>query len=125
MRELSERLARLHSLLLDRERATYERGRGAVAGGQLLHAVLHDEHFAWLRALSALMAQIDELVDTDGLIAFEAAQGGYRAAYRLLKSDAGGVFHEKYLDALQESPDVVMAHADVSEVLRAGLRARD
>ena len=85
---------------------------------ELLQLLLHDEHFAWLRSLSMLMARIDALVDADESVADDEAQGVLRETYRLLKSGESGVFQDKYRDALQESPDVVMAHAGISELLR-------
>ena len=118
LRNLSAGLIRLHALLLDRERRTYENRHGPVGPRELLQLLLHGEHFAWLRSLSILMARIDELVDAGEPVAVDDAQGLLRETYRLLKSGDGGVFQDKYRDALQESPDVVMAHAGISEVLR-------
>ena len=118
LRDLSKALVRLHSLLLERERRAYETEHGAVASPRLLQLLLNDAQFAWLRALSGLMAQIDELVDADEAIGAADAQAVLRETHRLLKSGDSGVFHDKYRDALQESPDVVMAHARISEMLR-------
>jgi len=118
LRTLSAGLMRLHSLLLDRERRDYENQHGTVEPRELLQLLLHDEHFAWLRSLSMLMARIDALVDADESVADDEAQGVLRETYRLLKSGESGVFQDKYRDALQESPDVVMAHAGISEMLR-------
>jgi hypothetical protein len=107
-------LLRLHKLLLDRERRAYEDLNGAVASGDLLRLLLQDEQFAWLRPLSRMIAQMDDLVDTDEAIAQGDAQRAYGEAYRLLKSGDSGAFQDKYRHALQESPDIVMAHAHVS-----------
>jgi len=119
LRDLSRRLVRLHGLLLDRERQAYERRHGAIPPGSLFNLLLHDPQFAWLRALSGMVARIDEQVDADEPLVPEAVERLFREAYRLLKSDDRSAFHDKYLDALQDSPDVVMAHADVSKVLTA------
>jgi hypothetical protein len=118
LRDLSARLTRLHGLLLDRERRAYEARHGTVGAHELLTLLLHDAQFAWLRALSSMMAQIDAAVDQEEAITAADAQRALRATYQLLKSGDSGPFQDKYRDALQESPDVVMAHADVSRVLR-------
>ena len=118
LRELSRRLAELHRLLLDRERAEYERRHGAIPSGRMLQLVLNDAHFAWLRELSSAMARIDEAVDADDPITARDVEAAFREVHRLLKSADTDTFQEKYRDALQESPDVVMAHAAISEVLR-------
>ena len=109
---------RLHALLMDRERRAYERTYGPVSPGELLRLLLGDEQFAWLRSLSGLMAQVDEVVDASEPVAAADAERLRRATYRLLKSDDGGVFHEKYREALQDSPDVVMAHAKITAALQ-------
>jgi hypothetical protein len=119
LREISRRLLRLHRMLLERERHAYETRHGAVSSGDLLRLLLEDEHFAWLRPLSTLIAQMDEVVDMDEPLAPSDAQKAFREVYRLLKSGESGAFQEKYRQALQDSPDVVMAHADVSSVLPA------
>src|SRR5258705_1462426 len=117
LRALSERLTRLHRLLLDRERLVYEARHGAVPSRDLFNLLLHDAAFAWLRPLSQMVARIDELVDTKEPLAEQDARRLLQEAHALLKSDARDAFHDKYRDALQECPDVVMAHADVSTIL--------
>ena len=119
LREISRRLLRLHRILLDRERHAYEVRHGAVSPGDLLRLLLNDEHFAWLRPLSMLIAKMDELVDADEPMAAADAETAFRAVYRLLKSGDRGAFQDTYRQALQDSPDAVMAHARVSAVLPA------
>ena len=104
-------------MLLDGARHAYEARHGAVSSGDLLRLLLHDEHFAWLRPLSALIATMDELIDADEPIASSDAQKMFGEVRRLLKSGDSGAFQDKYRQALQDSPDVVMAHAGVSAIL--------
>jgi hypothetical protein len=122
MRELSARLLALHKLLLDREREAYEQMHGPADAGQMLRLLLHEEQFAWLRPLSKLVAQMDDLVDSDEPISKEDAERTYGAAFRLLGSGDRGAFQDKYRDALQASADVVMVHASIRAVLRVGGR---
>ena len=117
MRVLSSRLLRLHGVLLDRERRAYEERHGSIASRELLHLLLHDARFAWLRSLSSMIAKIDEVVDADEPLPPQSLQSAFREAHRLLKSGTGGDFQDKYHLALQDSPDVIMAHAAVSRVL--------
>src|SRR3569833_2095036 len=50
-----------HKLLLDREKASYEKTHGVIAGpGPYLALVMNDPHFAWLKQLSTLVVEIDE-----------------------------------------------------------------
>jgi hypothetical protein len=117
IRDLSTRLLRLHSILLDRERRAYEDRHGSVPSHQLFQLVLYDAQFSWLRSLSAMIANLDAIVDADEPISAENVRRVFREAYALLKSGEGGEFQAKYIVALQDSPDVIMAHAAVSRVL--------
>ena len=117
LNDLSRLLLQLHGLLLNRERRAYERRHGAVQSRTLLDLLLYDEDFAWLRSLSGLVAHIDELVSADDAPPGELAERVFAEATRLLKSGEQSPFHHKYRDALQESPEIVMAHAEVSKLL--------
>jgi hypothetical protein len=119
LRELGAQLVPLHALLMERERRAYESRYGAVRSHELLRLLVHDERFAWLRSLSGLMARIEELLDAEELLVVAHAQSLFREAYALLKSGDTGAFHDKYREALQESPDVVMTHAGISKLLRS------
>ena len=117
LRDLSDRLVRLHKTLLDFERAAYEATHGRVrSSGELLELLLHHEQFLWLRSLSGVMARIDEALD-DPQAGRPDVEKFFRETYGLLRSGRGGVFESRYHTALQESPDVVMAHADVVKLL--------
>ena len=117
LRDLSTRLLRLHGVLLDRERRAYEDLHGSVPSHQLFQLVLYDAQFSWLRSLSAMIANLDAIVDADEPISPENVRSVFREAFLLLKSGEGGDFQAKYIVALQESPDVIMAHAAVSRLL--------
>ena len=58
--DLRHALLHLHKTLLDWERAAHERVHGRGSSNDLLQAILHDERFAWLRPMSALIVRIDE-----------------------------------------------------------------
>src|SRR6266852_2386454 len=61
--ELRTRMLHLHKILLEMERADFERGSGRLTGGELLQLVINHPRFAWLRQISALVVQIDETLD--------------------------------------------------------------
>jgi hypothetical protein len=113
LRDLSGRLLQLHSVLLDRERRAYEEAHGAVTARHLLQLLLGDERFAWLRSLSQMIARIDEALDEKEPGSPLPTARYFDEAQRLLRSGGPGEFETKYAEALQASPDVVMAHADV------------
>jgi hypothetical protein len=122
LRDLNTRLLRLHGVLLDRERRAYEDRHGSVPSYELFQLVLYDAQFTWLRSLSGMIANLDAIVDADEPISPENLRSAFREVFQLLKSGEGGDFQAKYIVALQESPDVIMAHAAVSRVLSAAPR---
>jgi len=115
LRELRDRLLRLHAALLARERRAWEATHGPVTSGQFLQLLIHDDAFAWLRPLSGIIAAVEAALDEDEPPA--DVEPFFRDAQRLLRSGEVGAFTPKYQAALQESPDIVMAHADVVKTL--------
>ncbi|MDN5942056.1 MAG: hypothetical protein L0H94_09255 [Nitrospira sp.] len=118
--QLRRALLRLHKALLDDERVSYERVYGRIASnGEFLQLVLGHAWFAWLRPLSQLVAQLDELGDED-----ESSGGADTttliASVRTLLTplEEGTGFGKHYYDALHRTPDVGLAHAAVRALLR-------
>jgi hypothetical protein len=112
--KLRIKLLRLHKLLLETERLTYEQVRGQVSRGELLQLVISHEQFAWLHRLSALILQFDELLHTGEPVTPEIIEAIDSDVRTLLSPDKlGDEFAVKYDTALQRHPDVVLAHADV------------
>jgi hypothetical protein len=105
-------------MLLDTERITYEQVRGRVSSGELLQLVIEHEQFAWLHRISELVVQIDEMLGADEPVSLDDVRNLITYARTLLTpSEVGNAFERKYYNALQREPGVVLAHADVSELL--------
>ena len=118
LRELRNKLLRLHKMLLDTERITYEQVRGRVSSGELLQLAIEHEQFAWLHRISELVVQIDEMLQADEPVSLDDVQNLIANARTLLTpSETGNAFARKYYHALQREPNVVLAHAEVSELL--------
>ena len=117
--EMSRLLLRLHKALLDDERLAYERVHGRIASnGAFLQLVLGDPWFAWLRPLSQLMVRVDELDESREPAAPDDIATLVASARTLLTpSEEGEGFGRHYYDALQRSPDVGLAHAEVRALL--------
>lgn len=117
--EVRRALLRLHKVLLDAERASYERGRGSVGGsGEFLQLVLNDPWFAWLRPFSELIVRMDELLEpAQGATEEEALAALGQAAALVRPADGGEEFGRRYRETLQRSPDAVLAHAGLSGLL--------
>ena len=118
LRELRHRLLHVHKILLDMERADFELASGPLNSGELLQLVINHPQFAWLRKISALVVQIDEMLDAEEPATPSGLQSVLSQARSLMTLSTDEVFREKYQAALQRNPDVVMAHAEVTKLLR-------
>ena len=119
VRNLRRTLLHLHKVLLEDERAAYERVHGQVNSGELLQLLISHEQFAWLHALSELVVEIDEMFDADESVTLESAQSVLENAARLLTpAETGNDFERKYFAALQREPDAVLAHREARALLK-------
>jgi hypothetical protein len=123
VQELSTELKVLHKALLEAGRTQYELQHGPIAGAtQLLHLLVHDAAFAWLRPLSELMADLDEILDATGpstgeSLASDESQGAVRAELEHLLSPAGGELWSALTTFLQQEPNVAIAYARIRQIL--------
>jgi hypothetical protein len=107
---------RLHRALLEWERRGYERAHGRQVATELLQALLHDPAFAWLRLLSDAIVRVDQMLADPADADEETILVQVRA---LASPDAEGTpYAQRYLQAIQESPDAVLAHRDLLALLR-------
>ena len=118
LRAISRALVRLHKALLDHERVQFERVRGRIeSSGEFLQLVLHDDWFAYLRPLSALVVQIDELLDAEEATKEDAGALIGQARTMLKPSETGSEFERRYYAAIQSDPEVIFAQRDVLRFL--------
>lgn len=119
-------LLRLHKKLLDAERERYEREHGRIENGSaLLQLVINDPFFAWLRKLSELVVEIDERMEGEEPMNDEGARAMFDQIRTMMQpSPRGDAFQQNYDRVVQENPDVVIAHVELTRVLDAELRER-
>jgi hypothetical protein len=118
---LRDLLLEQHKLLLDRERATYEKTNGPIAGpGAFLNLVISDPHFAWLKNISTLVVEIDEALARNSKADQTVADALLSQAREIIKPvEHGSDFQARYYDAVQESPDVVILQVRIERLLGA------
>jgi hypothetical protein len=120
LKELRGSLLRLHKVLLEMERANFERDFGRLTSGELLQLVINHAQFAWLRLISALVVEIDEMLSADEPATINDFQELLTQARLLFNSPSDEIFREKYQAALQKEPAVAVGHSEVMKVLRQG-----
>lgn len=132
LNQVRRQLLHLHKAILDAERASYERTHGRIESPHaVLQLVMHDPWFGWFRPLSEILVRIDELLEAGrgtssipGLSAPEepATEAAAQALLRELRSllvpaEQGEEFSTKYHAVLQAAPEIILAHAQMSQLL--------
>ncbi|HSJ96878.1 MAG TPA: hypothetical protein VLC53_07395 [Myxococcota bacterium] len=112
---LRHELLELHKTVLDGQRVQYERAHGRIeTSNEFLGLVLHHPDFDWIRALSALIAQLDEWSEESEYAGDEGLSGILDALRLLIHPDGGNpVFARRYWKMVEDDPDVTLAHAKV------------
>ena len=119
LRTVRQRLLVLHKALLDNERSRHEREHGPIETAQQhLQMLIGHPSFAWLRPLSGLIVQIDDrLASREGVLSSQIRE--LAADVRSLTSlgDEPTEYRDRYRAAIDGSPGVLAAHADVARAL--------
>lgn len=109
--EVNEALRALHKLLIRTVRSEYERRHGPIGGsGALLRLLMEDPFFSWLRPMSKVMVEMDELLE-------EAMPLEPIRIAGLRERIEGMIATERYLSLLQSSPEIVMGHTALRKAL--------
>jgi len=118
--DLRRALLPLHKTLLEWERKTYEREHGRKMGaGELLQIIMTAPQFAWLRPISEVIVRIDQALDEEAPDTTVDVDAIIIQARRLVAPDqTEKPYAQRYLTALQEVPDVVVAHGKVTAILK-------
>jgi hypothetical protein len=108
-----------HKLLLDRERAEYEKINGAIGGpGPFLALAISHPQFAWLKQISTLVIEIDEALSRRSNADQAQAEAIVTQAREMMRSrEQGTEFQVRYYSAVQDSPDVVILQCRIEKLL--------
>jgi len=121
LEQVRNALLHLHKTLVDAEKVNYEKTFGAIASpNRFLQLLTTDPWFAWLQPMSQLIVAFDEALDEEEPLTEAAGEALIQQARALLvASEVGEGFSRHYFEALQADPDVVLAHAAVTQRLRS------
>jgi hypothetical protein len=115
LRETSKQLVALHRNLINAAREDYAFATGVrPAPAELLRLLTDDPFFAWLRPMTSLIVEMDEMARTD----FEAAAAlevGKQLTSMFQATE--GDFAAQYFPILQRDVDVAIAHAALRGVM--------
>ena len=116
LRDLWKQLLPLHRALIDAAKTEYTASIAPVGGPtHLLQLINDDPFFAWLKPLTAVIVEIDEMSRTDFDNAqLEALLGRVRGIFG---AGAESPFGSRYLPLLQRDVDAAIAHAAIRQIL--------
>ena len=116
LREMSKLLIPLHRSLIDASRDEYTAAGGVVQSPHhLLQLITDDPFFAWLKPMTSLIVDIDEMARVD--FQDEDVSSIAKRVDRLFGANVDEAFAAKYVPILQRSVDVAIAHAAVRQAL--------
>jgi len=120
LRITSKALLPLHRALIDAAKDDYAFAVAPVKPAQLLQLLSDDPFFAWLKPLTSLIVDIDEMARTD----FELPEVAAIASRldRLFGAKPDEAFAAQYIPMLQRSVDIAIGHAALRQAA-ARLRA--
>jgi len=120
--QLRHALLELHKALLDAQRIEYERARGRIeTRGEFLGLVLNHPEFEWIRAMSALIAQMDEWAEEAEGTTEEELDGIVEALRELIRPEGNNkAFTPKYWNLVNNAPDVTVAHVKAWRLVDGG-----
>ena len=122
LREAREAAFDVHGALLEATRREYERDFGRVPdAATLLKVVTSEPAFAWLRPLTAAIADADALLADPDAMPTGHAKVLLTAIHDLLRADQEGTANKRrYCAVVQASPDVAVVHGRAQRSLRIG-----
>ena len=119
--ELRGALLELHKAILRAQQVRYEREHGRVeSSGELLQLVVRHPDFAWIRALSALIAQLDEWAESSSAARGEEIAAVLAALQTLIQPDGTNAeFTTRYWPLLEAVPEALVAHVRLWRLIEA------
>ncbi len=120
LKEIRNKLLKLHKILLDNDRQNYEREFGALSSGKFLEMLLSDERFEWLRKISTLIVRIDEAFALNDGMDQEMLDVFYKESFDLLGEESSEhvEFKEKLNAVLPNLPEALKLKIEINEFLK-------
>lgn len=114
---LRNQLLSLHKLLMNVEKAAYEKAeKVTLTPLKLLQLLTEDERFSWLRQLSQLVVMMDEAMEEKPPITDERKDALVAEAKHLLTgSTEPGSFAVRYAAIQERESAVAAAHVEISK----------
>ncbi|MDQ3373521.1 MAG: hypothetical protein M3521_06505 [Acidobacteriota bacterium] len=118
LKEARLQLLKLHKILVDNERETFEKNNGQVTSGHFLNVLINDKNFEWLKKFSSLIVQIDEMFDLDDGVSANMIEDQLLQMKNLLElTNSDDEFRAKFTKVLQDDPEIQDKHQQLIKIL--------
>ncbi|MBE9160142.1 hypothetical protein IQ265_25435 [Nodosilinea sp. LEGE 06152] len=120
LRDFRPLLLKAHKILMDAEKDRYEANHGAIATkGDYLRLVLSHEQFSWLRPISQLIVQIDEVLMSKQPQPVERGPELLNQARHLLHdTEIGQVFQDRTELVARSNPEMAAMAQRMDELMQ-------
>lgn len=119
LKEIRNEMLSLHKTLLEIERGNYEAEFGKVTNIQLLNLLFEHQNFIWLRDISSLVAEIDELFSKkEGIEESEIEKLFTKAKFLFDESENNSEFKNKYQANLDTETLVGKHHSKLESLFQ-------
>lgn len=119
LKEIRNELLGLHKTLMNIEKENYEAENGVITPTQLLQLLFDNERFTWLRTISILVTEIDELFADKKGIDEELTKGLFLKTKQLFdESDEFSDFKSRYQANLDTETLVAQHHEKLVNLLK-------
>jgi hypothetical protein len=117
--ELRQAVLALHKRMIDEQRIRYERLHGRIqTTSEFLGLVLEHPEFEWIRAVSALVAQLDEWREASEAASDQELEDIVAALRQLIQREgANSGFTQKYWEMIESTPAVLIEHVKLTRIL--------
>ncbi len=118
LKEVRNEMLGLHKTLMGIERGNHEAQHGKVTNVQLLNLLFEHENFIWLREISVLVTDVDELLASkQGIEQAEADRLFARAKVLFDEGEEFYDFKQKYQANLDTESEVAFHHVKIKKLL--------
>jgi hypothetical protein len=120
LREVRSLLLKAHKILMDAEKDRYEASYGPIANkGDYLRLVLSHEQFSWLRPISQLIVQMDEvLMAKQPQPLARASELLDQARHLLYDSEIGQAFQDRSDSIARHNPEMGAMAQRLHEIMQ-------
>jgi len=118
LRNVRLTVLRLHKALLDSERVEYEQVHGRVRSNtEFFQLVIGDDWFAWLRPISQLIVQMDDVLNSKEPVTLDQVNTLLDQTSTLLQpAEEGTRLEQNYYLAIQRDPTIAIMHAQMRQL---------